>query len=240
MEPKTRETAPESCTDHYRFWTTERAGAQVRVRLQGQFDPAPFEADLYAVEYLGNPCRKIRDGREEEDVHQAKIHLLAYSIGEPHPGPPNAIQVRNQFTRDDWTEWRLGPARYLMIPARKAKSGEPDPDGPPPARVDHFLCYEVLEGPAVEERVQLIDQFGESVVEYLRPILFGVPVDKNDEGVLHPDVHLAIYDTYPRVTPPVFFGVRTADQLRRFELEAKEAVWLGVPSHKRWTPPDTV
>jgi hypothetical protein len=234
MKLKQRELAPESCNDHYLFWRTYRAGVQQPVRVQGQFDGDAWETLLLHVEYLGNPATKQRDGREVEPVHHPQIHLLAYELSERRPAPPSGVQVRNQFTRDDWTDWQLGVSRYLLIPARKAKGGEPDPDGPPPPRVDHFLCYEVLEGPAVEESVWVVDQFGESRIEYLRPILLGVPCDKNGEGVLHPDVHLAIYEIAPGVKPPTTIGVRTADQLRRLELSAIESVWLGVPSLKRW------
>lgn len=226
--------APETCVDHYVFWRVHPVQVDETVKLQDQFREKPFEATLRTVEYLGNPARKLRRGREEEDIHHRKVHLLSYELANPQPGPPNPPIVRNQFTTEEGQKWQLGRTRFLLIPARKARAGEEIPDTPPPPRVDHFLCYDVLEAPGVEETMDLEDQFGTTNSVFLKPVLFGVPVDKNGEGLIHPDVHLAIYEVHPRLRPPASPAVRTVDQLQRHELNAIESIWLAVPSLKEW------
>lgn len=235
-----RLNAPETCVDHYTFWRVlPVGGVEGTVTLLDQFQSMSFETRLHGVEFLGNPARKIRNDREEEDIHHAKVHLLAYSIEKQMDGPPsnNAPIVRNQFTGEGGDRWSLGKTRFLLIPARKAHNTEPPPTTPPPPRVDHFLCYEVFEATPVHESMVIRDQFGTIDTHELRPHLFGVPVIKNEEGLIHPDVHLAIYRLNPGLHPPSTIGVNTADQLRRWQLNAVECVWLAVPSHKEWKRP---
>jgi len=231
-----RLNAPETCVDHYTFWRVHPVELDATVTLQDQFQMEPFETRLRAVEFLGNPARKVRREREEEDIHHSKVHLLAYGLEKQIGGPPdnNPPIVRNQFTSEEGERWSLGRTRFLLIPARKAPYPEPAPTTPPPPRVDHFLCYDVLSAPHVHEPMVLRDQFGTTDTAELRPILFGCPVIKNHEGLIHPDVHLAIYELNPGLHPPSTIGVNTADQLRQWELNAVECVWLGVPSHKEW------
>ena len=226
--------APESCVDHYLFWRTERFGVQERVTLQDQFDEKPFPAFLPDTQFLGNPAAKTRRGREVEDIHQAKVHLVAYTLDGGRPAPP-VVTVRNQFTGDDGQPWQLGAPRLLLIPARKTVQPEPPPETPPPPRVDHFLCYDVLGVPPVDDEVVLLkDQFGIVETNFLRPILFGLPVSKNGEGLIHPDVHLALYDIQPRQKPAKPIVAQTSDQLRRFQFPIIETAWLGVPSLNEW------
>lgn len=230
--------APEICVDHYCFWRLTPIPFSHAVVLQDQFRKEPVNVKLRSVEFLGNPAVKRRVHREEEDVHHPSIHLLAYGIATPVEGPPKANPpvVINQFTGPEGQKWILGQARFLLIPARKAKTPEPPPTTPPPPRVDHFLCYEVLDAPPVPEAMSINDQFGVTDTHELKPILFGVPVIKNKEPLIHPEVHLAIYNLLPGLRPPDPIGVNTADQLRRWQLTAEESVWLGVPSHKQWKP----
>ena len=228
---------PQACTDHYAFWRLrEPRKVAFPVRLRDQFHKDDVSRRLVNVTHLGNPARKTRKGREEEDIHQAKVHLLAYGIDNfIPPDKDSKVIVRNQFTGSDGHTWVLGEAPLLLVPARK--SHDEVPTTPPPPRVDHFLCYKVVdfEGPGIEETIGVADQFGPSDVEYLRPLFLGVPADKNGEGLLHPDVHLAIYEMTPPLRPPAFLSVNTADQVQPHkELLAEERVWLGVPSLKQW------
>lgn len=229
---------PEAFVDHYVFWRFLPLGFSQPVTLHDQFHEAPFDNQFSVVELLGNPARKIRRDHEEEDIHHAKIHLLAYRLVQPIDGPPpeNPPIVRHQFNRDG-ERWVLGMATTLLVPARKVLDSEPPPTTPPPRRVDHYLCYEVLEAPPVREPLALKDQFGTTDTHELRPKLFGVPVNKNNEGYIHPEVHLAIYDLLPGLHPsPPPPPVNTADQLRRWRLSAIESIHLGVPCHKEWEP----
>jgi hypothetical protein len=228
---------PQACTDHHAFWRLkEPRRVDHTVRLRDQFHKEEVRRRLIAVTHLGNPARKTRKGHEEEDIHQAKVHLLAYQLDQyVRPHDDQKVRIRNQFTGSDGHVWVVGEAPLLLIPARK--SHDEVPTTPPPPRVDHFLCYKVLEfdGPGIEESIGITDQFGAATIEYLRPLFLGVPADKNGEGLLHPEVHLAIYEMTPPVRPPSTISVNTADQLEAHEgLLAEERVWLGVPSLKEW------
>ncbi len=122
-----------------------------------------------------------------------------------------------------------------MVPARKAHSDEPPPTTPPPPRVNHYLCYFVEEARKVDEPMVLKDQFETTDTYGLTPYLFGVPVTKNGEPIVLPEVHLAIYRLEPGLFPPVFHIVNTMDQVQMHrELQCRESVWLGVPSFKQW------
>ncbi|HEV2719735.1 MAG TPA: hypothetical protein VG323_06925 [Thermoanaerobaculia bacterium] len=120
----------------------------------------------------------------------------------------------------------------------KTRLGEPPPE-PPPRRVDHFLCYDVTGVPQVKESIALTDQFGNTTTLWLQPVLFGVPVDKNGEGILHPEVHLAIYEISERRTPEPPIIVNTRDQFGPFGIAIRESFWLAVPSLKEWKPSES-
>ena len=127
--------SPEACADHYVFWRFEPRDVKFAVNVQGQFQKEGEERRLVRVDHLGNPARKERRDREPEDVHHPSIHLLLYHLDERVDPPPTAPRVKNQFT-DGFEEWVLGPAQFLLVPARKAHSDEPPPTTPPPPCVN--------------------------------------------------------------------------------------------------------
>lgn len=224
---------PEVCTDHYVFWTTTPTQVDQEVKVQGQFNPEPFATRLPVIELLGNPAVK-RHKPPDDDIHHASVHLLAYRMSEQSPGPKEPVIIRNQFTDPEGQRWSLGVTQFLLVPARKALVDEPPPETPPLPRVDHFLLYEVRDAPLVPGFVSLRDQFGVTDTHELRPVFLGVPADKNGEGLIHPDVHLAIYELRPGLHPQDAISVRTFDQFGRHSMRCIESVFLGVPSLKEW------
>jgi hypothetical protein len=94
----------------------------------------------------------------------------------------------------------------------------------------------VLEGPAIDERISLRDQFTAPFDTWrLTPRFLGVPANKNEEGIVHPETHLAIYAIDPILDPPAKPGFNALDQIRRYDLlNAQQLIWLGVPSFKEW------
>ena len=118
------------------------------------------------------------------------------------------------------------------MPPYLLRSGSPEPL--PLPGVDHFLPYEVWEAPPIPGFVSLRDQFRVTDTHELRPVFLGVPADKNGEGLIHPDVHLAIYEMKPCLHPQDAISVRTFDQFGRRSMRCIGSVWLGVPSLKEW------
>jgi hypothetical protein len=228
---------PAACVDHYLFWSVEPQPVDLQPRTKGQFDQDHLPTLLSALELVGNPVRKERPERREEDIHQPSVHLLAYAVRSPRRGPQEPVIIRNQFTNADGERWQIGVCRFLLVPARKSKIDEPLDPTPPPPRVDHFLCYEVIGRAPTPQPLRLTDQFTQIDTKELHPLFLGVPVNKNAEQVIHPDVHLAIYELQPQAMLPEPIAIHAIDQFRLYErLEARQSVWLGVPSFKEWKP----
>jgi len=227
---------PEICVDHYVLWIVRPIQVDVGpVKLKEQFQPETYSSGvLHDIQFLGNPAKKRRPGREEEEILHPSVHLLPYTLGEPHRGPRNRVIIRNQFTGPDGDSWSIGESRFLLVPARKTHAPDPPPTTPPLPRVDHFVCYEA-DGPLVNEFSSPVDQFDATDINVMQPRFLGVPADKRGEGILHPDVHLAIYDVQQGIEHEVV--VNTADQFGRRQLKTKNSQFFAVPSFKEWQPP---
>jgi hypothetical protein len=224
--------APESCVDHYTFWEVEPIyDFEREVTLEDRFHKGKLKARVRSVEFLGNPARKKHGDREIEDVHHPKVHLLAYGLRERIEAPADPALVRNQFTAAEGAEWVLGDAEFLLIPARKEHLDQPAPTTPPPQRVDHFLCYRVNKAPrpVFDVASYVRDQFGDTDLLLGDPVFLGVPVNKNGEGLLHPEIYLAIYEMRHGGGEPA--RVNTSDQLYSWHVSALGRKWIGVPSH---------
>lgn len=224
------EPLPEKEVDHFKFWAVQVVPFADTVRLRGQFDSATWTARIESVQYLGNPVRK-----NSEPILDSTTHLVAYFLKQSErPQPRRWVKLSNQITRDSAT-WHLTDPALLLVPAGKSLSSTPPPA--PGGKLSHFLCYVVLESPAIVKSYRLVDQFDvrrEKVenVTHLEPAFFCVPVQKNGEPIRNEKVHLALYDLTPRdsLKPPV--TVVTRDQLRTGPLQVIESLLLAVPSRK--------
>ena len=155
------------------------------VYLEDQF--GAIEATVGAVAGFCNPAEKVHYDITTP-VSSPDHHLTAYNIsyeGEPHQW---AVEVYNQFGYQELTV--SGPFA-LGVPTQK--EGHEAPVG-----LDHYLIYEVIDGPYIEEVVGLNDQFCEQPeFSVILPVAFANPVRKTHgtevTEILHPEDHLVIY-----------------------------------------------
>lgn len=114
--------------------------------------------------------------------------------------------------------------------------------------LDHFKCYPAatLAPVPTPPAVRLVDQFESKNTRLLKKFMLCNPVDKNDEGLAHPDEHLmcaAIKDAprpsvgllTPTPTPQPTFAphlVQVTNQFGTATLLVEKPAWLCVPSSK--------
>jgi len=95
-----------------------------------------------------------------------------------------------------WLVAALVMSGALVAGASFAQSQPPPPNTPP--GVDHYLVYPVLQPPTITIPVILGDQFIPQA-NYVTTTLeyFMVPVNKNNEGILHPELHYTWWKVNP-------------------------------------------
>ena len=200
------------------------------VYLEDQF--GAFNVTVWDAVGFGNPAGKVH-GEETTPIWNPDHHYVAYEISY-NEGEPQyyRVTVSNQFGEDQ-VLYVYGPVA-LGVPTQK--EGHEAPLG-----LDHYLMYEVHEGPSINEWVSLGDQFGEQpeVLVYY-PVGFGNPVRKThgDEvtEILNPDMHAVFYYAEGGYFEET---VKVVNQF--YEEEATLDVFgpygLGVPSQKiDWEP----
>jgi hypothetical protein len=217
--------------DHFKFWRVRPGIAPVSrtVQLRGQFDSAPWKAEVNFPQFIGNPADKNHEG-----IQNPLLHYVAYGI-KADQQPSRTVAVTNQFVTDE--KWRLGQPSWLLVPADKKVKGGGDPTEPP--KGDHFVCYAVEDAKAFGKEVTLLDQFDKTNPEQLRelkPAFFCVPVEKTREGkqpepIIDRETHLAVYWIDPQ--RDISITISTNDQFGRQLMQALRSEYLGVPSLKR-------
>ena len=106
-------------------------------------------------------------------------------------------------------------------------------------KANHFKCYQILDWSIFEPRkVELKDQFGESVARTMEPKMLCNPVDKNGEGIPNPDSHLVCYAIQddPGGSTPRIKEVAVKNQFGETRLWVGAADTLCLPSDKKYDP----
>lgn len=220
--------------DHYKFWVLNRLPFERTVNTRGQFDVGPRPRTTIGLDFIGNPVSKDGVAAQFPDRH-----LTGYALEPPIPSVPEPhrrVVFSNQFT--EGSEWHLGDPDLLLLPAGKSFAEGTPPDPKPPNT--HYLCYQVRIGEPVNREVELQDQFDDVIGKPERegplfPSHFAVPVEKNEEPIGNPAVHLAIYRFQPRTGLPEPIYIRTSDQfipLVPILLSVVGPRFLAVPSIK--------
>ena len=188
------EVEPEPMLDHFMcYWVgqdmvlPEWPGV---VYLEDQF--CSVEAEVGTPWGFFNPVEKWHDG-VPTPISNPDYHMLAYDISYQEGPQWWQVVVNNQFGVQPLIVY--GPVA-LAVPTQKIEPTYHEP----PVGLDHFMLYEVIEGPPVNVIVGLNDQFSDqpevAVIDY---DYFFVPVRKTDATGLvteiqNPYAHLVSYE----------------------------------------------
>jgi len=225
------EVEPEPTLDHFlSYIITEAVPLQAHVYLEDQFCiEGAVGATVDWPWWFCNPVEKQHEGvmtlMLDEDHH-----LTVYGIHPEMEAQHWVVNVNNQFGTQPLTVY--GPVA-LAVPTQKVEPGGHEP----PVDLDHFLLYEVIEGPYFEDVVVgLNDQFSD-IAEgmVVAPRYFANPVQKTDDTgmvteIVNTEAHLVFYEiiggqySYPQLLVVNQFGEQT------FELG--NPIFLAAPSQK--------
>jgi uncharacterized repeat protein (TIGR02543 family) len=175
---------------------------------------------------FGNPAEKVH-GEVTTPISNPDHHLTGYEITYEEEPQEWFVKVENQFGLQELTVW--GPFG-LVVPTQKEGHQ-------PPVGLDHYLVYQVVDGPSVDVSVYLQDEFDDEPQESLvgLPMYFANPVRKTHGSevteILNPEDHLVFYyidaDFEGEVEVVNQFGEQTLDVYSLFGLGG-----LAVPSEK--------
>lgn len=183
-----------------------------------------------------------------EPITDKDTHWTCYPIEDPQPTRLPQVIADNQFGT---LPLRLRRRGHLCVPSKKTIPPPPTPTvavtptvtatptateeptatpTPVPPKSNHYRCYTVATDPVEPVGVTLKDQFESEEVRLGTPEVLCAPVDKNEEGLADPAVHLL---AYPFEAGPYAPRVATLDnQFGAFKLRFERAGWLFVPSQK--------
>ena len=216
---------PPPVIDHYLLYQTLQQFTVLpgQVALIDQFGSYHPDPD-FTFSAFGNPVDKNGEG-----IIDPLAHLSVYRIADI-PTPEFLIGVNDQF---GYSNWRVANAVWLLLPALKDQPGEP-PDK------DHYLCYEVIEGPILDIGVHLTDQWGTRNYVLGQAKLWCNPVEKIVNGIPYPirnpGHHLALY-TFQNADDIPITGFYFLDQFMTEHNDAMTPWLLAVPAHKQFPVP---
>lgn len=116
----------------------------------------------------------------------------------------------------------------LLLPATQADAA----GGPFDLTNNHYKCYRVIEHEFQGFPVQLVDQFGQSQSNVLRPRYVCNPVSKNGEPVPEPEVHQVCYEII-QISSGAKHKVEVRNQFGPQVMVVQFAELLCLPSTKR-------
>jgi hypothetical protein len=172
--------------EHFQCYKLEKKKFKKRrVTLNDQFKNT--RAQVKTRKDLCNPAKK-----NKEPFLNKRAHLTRYAIDGKSIN--TTVATRNQFGSQ---RLLVKKPKLLMVPTEKQERG--DKRKPIQTQTDHFQCYSVETQTGIRsvngkpKRVTLKDQFRKKGVKVKGPKLLCAPVDKNQEGLLHPVRHLLCY-----------------------------------------------
>ncbi len=235
--PSEKTVLPPPVLNHFRGYWSDPQGEGVPttpVVLQDQFHEEPISATVMYDWFLCNPVEKWIDEGHGSPIWHPDHHLYIYGIGDVSE-ECWLVEVNNQFGNQVLTV--MGPAA-LAVPTQKEGHE-------PPANLDHYLLYWVVEYETVDKGVYLIDQFidGQQVT-VTRPRFLANPVRKEHPPgtpaaeIEHDKAHLVFYDLSILGEPWSGTSITVNDQFALQEIvpfyPGEGPPILGVPSTKLW------
>ena len=209
--------------DHFKcYWAEAETyiGIGEVVYLEDQF--VAVNATVGWCWGFGTPAEKMH-GSLTTPISNPDHHFTVYDLDYEEEPQVWQVEVNNQFGDQELIVY--GPIG-LGVPTQK--EGHDTPVG-----LDHFLLYEVIEGPSVEVVVGLSDQFGDETVTVYEPAAFANPVRKTHDGevteIVNPEVHGVLY----WIEGGYFeTEVQVVNQFGEQTLDVYDPVLLAVPSEK--------
>ena len=174
--------------DHFKCYYAEPIGPPFEeVILEDQF--GIVQATVMGANFFCNPVEKYHDGKTTP-ISNDDHHLTLYTIDYEAEPQTRLVEITNQFGTQQLT---VSNPVGLAVPTHKLTGGTPFP----PVGLDHYLLYEVIDGPPVEVTVGLEDQFGDEEVLVMEPFFFANPVRKTHgtevTEIENPQAHLVLY-----------------------------------------------
>ena len=213
--------------DHFKGYGVDEATApslEQVVYLEDQF--VTLNATVEKAELFCNPVEKLHNDVLTK-ISNPDHHLTLYGISYEEEPQIRLVEVNNQFGTQNLTVW--GPV-LLAVPTQKLEPGSHEA----PLRLDHYLLYEVHEGPPVETAVGLWDQFGDEDALVYEPVFLANPVRKGHSGaavteIVNPEDHLVFYYIEGQ---PFQTQVQVVNQFGDQTLDLSYPELLAVPSQK--------
>jgi len=213
--------------DHFKCYEAGvAAGPEEDVSLVDQF--VDIDATVGMAWFFCNPTEKLH-GDVTTPLSNPDHHFMIYGISYDGEPVTEYVEVDNQFGLEQLMV--RGPIA-LAVPTQKG-------DHEAPLRLDHYLLYEVLGGPPVEELVILNDQFmSEPDADVYEPVYLANPVKKThgDEvtEIINTDDHLLFY--YIDVAGEFTTQVQIGNQFEGGTIDVYDPELLAVPSTKTELP----
>ena len=217
--------------NHYKvYFTQPNPSVNIHLWLDDQWGITEYTLGEILFNFA-NPVQK-----NGSTVYFPDVHHTWWFLPSNTQDPARTVELDNQFGRQTWT---VRQAEYLLLPAAKSVPPAAPPEPLPPNAANHYKCYGAT-GPSVTITVDLVDQFGQTTSVATNPRFFCNPVAKRlDSGevfpIVDPEAHLACYELQPII--PAFRQLIAVDQFGTWELLAREAQWLCLPTHKLRTVP---
>ncbi|MGA9115413.1 MAG: SdrD B-like domain-containing protein [Bacteroidota bacterium] len=208
--------------NHYKTWRLMPTMLNQMVVVEDQFMTDSLR--LTMLELLSNPVQKIHEP-DTFNITEPDHHFTWYRA----MGRDTMLSLTyvNQFESRDVS---IGPAEYLLLPARKMPHFEPE-------SLDHYKAYRILDPSGFRPFIILRDQFDTQYgmpeyIDSLRAVYFLTPAIKNMEASRMFDsvTHYVAYEIMPKRFFSTSRGVQ--DQFGTHSVMVQESQYLLVPSEK--------
>jgi hypothetical protein len=212
--------------DHFKAYRVilVKANEPKEVSIKDQFITEPERVTPDKITHFLLPVSKKAETGESSIINQQN-HLGWY------PLDLDTLEINfefsNQFTNFNFTRMVVKNVKAILVPTEKIKK-----DSRFPENLDHYLCYQRVEGERTTTRVTLGDQFQKNITTTATgPEYFCTPCSKDGKEINNNDDHLAVYTI--GVGEPAREPVTITNQFGDQSFEVSEQVFLLVPSKKR-------
>lgn len=225
-----QQTSPRSKfnLDHFKAYNIANIKAKEpkEVTLQDQFigKPEPEKLTPDKIKYFILPVSKKTDKGESPILNQQN-HLGWYPLDKDTLRKKLAFS--NQFTNHEFTKMAVKNLKAILVPTEKIKK-----DSKFPENLDHYLCYQRVEGERTTNQVTLGDQFQKDVTtQAIGPEYFCNPCSKDGKEIKNKADHLAVYIIGKGKSAEESINIK--NQFGDQSFDVRDQIFLLVPSQKK-------